>query len=177
MTVDAYRDPNKKFGSDLVLNFLATLRTNHAVVWVIPCQELQPVFGVYGRHVTALEKCRLLGICAESVKHMDSEQLNVALGNCIAIPSAASVLCPLLAAWALMKRDSISQAFFSQASSSPASSDEDKKSDEANDSYEDKKSEEAKDGEAQQDNKDDEAQDEPSDSQKTNFYDADFTGR
>ena len=67
--------------------------------------------------------------------------------------------------------------FFSQASSSPASSDEDKKSDEANDSDEDLKSDEAKDGEAQQDNKDDEAQDEPSDSQRTNFYEADFTGR
>ena len=83
---------------------------------------MQAKFGLRGRKVSQTEKCRMLGVCPCSVSGMSESAVETALGNCIAVPSMAQVLWPVMMAWMLMRRDDVSQMFFG------VSDDEDEKS-------------------------------------------------
>ena len=115
-TVASGRDPNKAFGSQLVFDGLATLRTNHSDVWLLPSPPQQHVYGVNGRKVTLPEKCRMLGVCPGTVRHVTDASLEQALGNCIAVQSMAVVLGTVAKAWMIAQRQMVSDMFFDGSS-------------------------------------------------------------
>ena len=121
-TFDSARDPNLPFGSSITPNGLATLRTNHSTVWVLPSPALVDVLGPRGRKVSLREKCLMMGVCPNTVHRLADPALEVALGNCIAVPSMTTVLFPIVASWQLMKRNEAGASFFN--SSSAEASDE-----------------------------------------------------
>ena len=127
------RDPNKAFGSQLVFDGLATLRTNNSDVWLLPGPSQQHVYGVNGRKVTLPEKCRMLGVCPGTVRHMTDASLEQALGSCIAAQSMAAVFGPVAKEWMIAQGQMVSNMFFDGSSSN----DEDERED-----SEDKDSEE-----------------------------------
>ena len=90
-TVASGRDPNKAFGSQITFDGLATLRTNHSDVWLLPSPGKLETYGKYGRKVSMAEKCRMIGICPGSVKDMSDAAVEKALGNCIAVQAMACV--------------------------------------------------------------------------------------
>ena len=129
-TVDVGRDPNLTFGSAITFDSLATLRTNNGTVWLLPAPQMQAVYGPKGRLVSLNEKCRMLGICPESVKGLSRTALETGIGNCISVQQMAVVMWPILNAWQLMKRDQDGAAFFNSDSGPEAEEEEEESSEE-----------------------------------------------
>ena len=124
-TFDCARDPNLAFGSALSFDQLATLRTNHATVWVLPSPPWADILGPRGRKVSLRENCFMMGVCPNTVHQMSDNAVEVALGNAIAVPSMTTVLFPIIGAWQLFKRNEAAQSFFNSSSEPEPSSDED----------------------------------------------------
>ena len=124
-TVDAGRDPNLAFGKTISLDCLATLRTNHSSVWIVPSPALESTFGPNGRRVTSREKSLMLGICPNTVSAMSESAVETALGNCIAVPAVTQIVFPLIHAWMLMKFHDAGSQFFASSSDEDEQDDED----------------------------------------------------
>ena len=97
--VDAARDPEKPFGSEIFAGCTNTLRTNNSHLWILPSEDVEHQLGKHGRLLRRQEKCCVAGFMPSSTDGMPIRALERALGNTIPVALLGEILAPIFLAW------------------------------------------------------------------------------
>ena len=102
--VDAQRTCSLTFDATPRYDCIPCLRTSRNLWWLLPCPELQSIFGDRGRALKPCELARASGLVYDSVAVLDDNTYRKALGNMFCVPQIGIVMQLILLAWVNAKR-------------------------------------------------------------------------